>query len=227
MTALDSDAEKLATWLQKEVLTAAVRWPGGRPGQIEAALVDSVLSIRARYGRAATDTSAATGVQRAVDAYKKSREGSVDDLTALSTQDAETLANILGVRQKTSGRTKASAIVEAASNLVAVGVAHGADVRVDDHDQKAAWTSVRGLAVVTWKYFGMLLGSPGVKADTWVIRGVSKAVGRRVSAAKAEALVHAAAQLIPGKNATDLDHAIWAHMRVGASSVGELSNPAP
>jgi hypothetical protein len=81
-----------------------------------------------------------------------------------------------------------------------------------DTDQARAWTSVRGLGPVTWKYFTMLLGAPGVKADTWIIRFVRAAVDRRVDAKTAERLVETAAAHFD-KTATELDHAIWAHAR--------------
>lgn len=70
---------------------------------------------------------------------------------------------------------------------------------------------------MTWEYFGMLLGKPGVKADTWICRFVERAVGRDVSPREAKSLVMAAAGRL-NADATHLDHAIWAYERQRSSS---------
>lgn len=206
------DTGKLVDHIKLTLPPTWTPWPGGRPGQVEAALIDSVLSIRAAYGRAADDGRAATGVHRSIDRYAAANAAPLDDLERLAAMDPAHLAELLGNQQKTAQRTKASAIVEAAANLVAVGVRRAADVQVDDPAQMHAWTKVKGLGSVTWKYFAMLLGAPGVKADTWIIRFVRQALGRPVDAKTAERLVKKAATEF-GKSATELDHAIWAHAR--------------
>ena len=181
-------------------------WPGGWPDQIEAALIDAVLSISARYG------SETNGVRGAVARYRASVGlDRPDDLAQLSSQDPEQLQTVLN-DQKISGRTKASAIVEAATNLLAVGVKSAADLDPQNPVQKKAYTSVHGLGWVTWEYFGMLLGKPGIKADRWIVRFVNRALDREVTAAEAKALlIEAAAEL--EATPTELDHAIWAHER--------------
>lgn len=78
--------------------------------------------------------------------------------------------------------------------------------------QKLAYTDVVGLGDVTWEYFLMLLGKPGVKADVWIVRFVSKAVGRTTSSPETRDLVKAAAAEL-GTDPTALDHAIWSHQR--------------
>ena len=73
---------------------------------------------------------------------------------------------------------------------------------------------MRGLGKVTWTYLLMLLGVPGVKADTWVCRFVSGAVTSDHaldSKTCADLVVAAAAEL--GEDPIHLDHAIWAHQR--------------
>jgi len=65
---------------------------------------------------------------------------------------------------------------------------------------------------VTWSYFGMLLGKPDVKADTWVLRFVRSAVGHSVGSADAKVLVTRAAEML-GVDPTQLDHAIWLRAR--------------
>ena len=181
-------------------------WPGGWPDQIEAALIDAVLSISARYG------SETNGVRGAVARYRASVGlDRPDDLAQLSSQDPEQLQTVLN-DQKISGRTKASAIVEAATNLLAAGVKSAADLDPHNTEQKNAYTAVHGLGWVTWEYLGMLLGKPGIKADRWIVHFVNRAIGRDVTAAEAKALlIEAAAEL--EATPTELDHAIWAHER--------------
>lgn len=89
-----------------------------------------------------------------------------------------------------------------------VGLIHAADLNVECPDQKKAYSSVRGFGPVTWEYFTMLLGQPGVKADTWIRRYVSPTNGPKVSYPYARDLVKAAAESL-GVTATELDHAIW------------------
>lgn len=212
MTDEVADTKQLVEHIRAELSTPWTPWPGGRPEQAEAALIDAVLSIRASYGRAAEGNRAATGVHRSIERYRAEHAGPLDNLERLAQADPINLEALLGNQQKTAQRTKASAIVDAAANLVAVGVHSAGHVNVTDMDQTRAWTRVRGLGPVTWKYFGMLLGSPGVKADTWIIRFVNNAVGRSVDVKTAEQLVKLAAKHF-GTTATELDHAIWAHAR--------------
>jgi hypothetical protein len=107
---------------------------------------------------------------------------------------------------------KAEAIVRAAGALVEVGVVGAGHVEPADPRQKRAYTSVRGLGWVTWEYFGMLLGRPGVKADRWVIQAVSNAVKRPVTPQKAREVVLGTADALD-RNPTALEHALWAFER--------------
>ncbi len=63
-----------------------------------------------------------------------------------------------------------------------------------------------------WAYLLMLVGQPGVKADTWICRFVAEAVGRPVDAGTAERLVREAADRL-GVPSSQLDHAIWRYRR--------------
>ncbi|WP_265442412.1 hypothetical protein [Flexivirga meconopsidis] len=66
---------------------------------------------------------------------------------------------------------------------------------------------------MTWSYFGMLLGRPDVKADTWVVRYVRHQLrDDRLSPSGVRQLVVAAADKM-GLNPTHLDHAIWSYAR--------------
>ena len=70
-----------------------------------------------------------------------------------------------------------------------------ADVRPEPR-QKATYTTVLGLGSVTWEYFLMLLGIPGVKADVHIRRFVERATGDEVSAGRARDLVKELARTI-------------------------------
>lgn len=74
---------------------------------------------------------------------------------------------------------------------------------------KRAWLAVPGQrSGLTWTYFLMLAGIPGVKADRMIVRYATRVLGREVAAKGAATLVKAVAdqrQLSP----IQLDHAIW------------------
>ena len=186
-------------------------WPGGYPGRAEAALVDAVFSIRARYG-----SSPETGVRAVVGRWRDHRRGeTLDDLASLAVfagRGAE-LAEILGNRQPLAGgRTlKATAVAHAARNLSDIGASSSREIRADE-GHKVAYTSVPGLGWVTWEYFLMLLGITGVKADVHIRAFVNRATGNDVTAGQARELVKGAARTLD-VSATVLDHAIWAHER--------------
>lgn len=183
-------------------------WPGGWKGDIEAAVLDAIFSIRARYG------GENTGVRGVVERWRGSRGEGRDDLRALEAFDGREneLLEILQNRQKLgNGQTKASAAVAAAKALLKAGVRSSSDVKGTDEERRA-WCSVTGLGEVTWSYAQMLLGVPGVKADVMVMRFVGSTLGREVPAAEARDLVLAAARRMD-VDATDLDHAIWSWQR--------------
>ena len=198
------------------------QWRDGWDGQAEAAFIDSVLSAQARYGN-----SPNTGVRKRVDNWRIHRQGDLaapvklDDLRELAKwateRDAWRLADkILDNRQTLRGRganrpLKALAMAQAAQAFVDIGVTSSAQI-ADTPKQKAEWCSVEGLGKETWHYVLMLLGKPDVKVDTMIRRFVEDAIGHPLSAEKTRKLVKDAAATY-GKNATDLDHAIWAWQR--------------
>ncbi len=151
-------------------------------------------------------------MHRAVAAYRGVRgDGPLDDLRMLAGLDPAVLHQAVGA-QKTAGVPKAEAIMRAAGALVQIGVVGADDVQPADERQKQAYTSVRGLGWVTWEYFGMLLGRPGVKADRWVIQAVSKAVRRSVTPQVARDVVMSTAEALD-RSPTALEHALWAFER--------------
>ena len=206
-TLSESDISTLVKFAQTELPRETWKpWPGGWPEQIEAALIDAVLSIAAQYG------AAENGVRGAVSRYRKAvATERPNDLARLAAYDPDELQAVLN-DQKVSGRTKASAIVEAAANLLVLGVKTASDLDPHDPAQKRAYTCVHGLGPVTWEYFGMLLGKPGVKADRWILRFVSRGLGRELASAEAQPLLHGVADRLDA-TPTELDHAIWAYER--------------
>jgi len=209
VTAL-ADRNALAEHVDREL---SKPWPvfrGGYPHEVEAALIDAVLSIRNIYG-----TSPTTGVRGAVRRWREERQvgaGGLDDLSQLAEADALSLAEVLDNRQVLrGGLLKAEGIVVAATRLAAAGVTSAAHVDPKETEHRNAYVGVKGLGPVTWTYLLMLLGHSGVKADTWVIRFVEDGLGRPSTAKEAEALVTAVAAELDVE-ATTLDHAIWRHM---------------
>lgn len=184
-------------------------WPSGWEGDTEAALLDSVFSVRARYG------GENTGVRAVVKNWRLDRGADRNDLRALAefVGQEEQLFTILKNRQRLgSGPSKAAAAASAASALVGAGVRSSGDLTGSDAQRKA-WCSVNGLGEVTWSYFQMLLGVQGVKADVMVTRFVADALGRKtVTPQQARDLVLGAAERM-NVEATDLDYAIWSWQR--------------
>lgn len=142
---------------------------GGWIGEISTALLDAVFSIRARY-RAAEPSK---GVIGRVRAFRSVVPGARDDLIALSDWGSVRIGEIMG-SGTTGRRPKSEVVVDAADRFVAAGIVHAGDLlEADTHSMKATYTSVRGLGWVTFEYFTMLLGVPGVKADTMITRFVN------------------------------------------------------
>lgn len=206
--------DRLLHAINNELPQPFIEWPGGWPNEIEAALIDAVLSIRAQYGQRHN------GVRGAIGRYRKKHQSPLDSLSRLATYEDEGLQTVLGVRQRTSGRSKTGTIIEAAQALKDLGVEQAS--QVDPVLHKGAYVSVHGLGWVTWEYFTMLLGKPGVKADTWIVRWVSHALGRtadHVSSHEARELLHethSRTETTAGEDTpslTQLDHAIWSHAR--------------
>lgn len=186
-----------------------VAYPGGWHGQIEVALIDAVLSIRARYG------TPETGVRAAIKRYRDQQAREVlDDLDALKAVGAVRLADVLQNRQKTGGVLKSLAIVDAAEKLTAAGVRSASDLDPVSEEQRAAYTGVTGLGEVTWEYFCMNLGWPGIKADTWICRFVARAIHGEVTSVAARRLLMAAADRLR-RDPIELDHSVWVFMSNG------------
>ena len=178
-------------------------WPGGWPGEIEAALIDAIFSIRARYG------SPNTGVRAVVNNWKKrsGRTVRADDLSVLANTEPSSFVDIVHNSSRASGRSKGEIVISAAKSLSAAGLVH-ANQFDGSSKQKSAYLSVIGCGPVTWSYLGMLLGQPGVKPDSWIVRFVSAALHEPVTSPEAGRLISMLASE-KDLNPTQLDHAIW------------------
>lgn len=204
----DADVLTLIKSVGADLGSAWIEYPGGWPGEIEAALIDAVLSIRARYG------SPTTGVRASVRRWRDAREAKrLDNLAQIVARSPEGLAETLGNHQRLyGGKLKSAAIIEAAQNLTDVGVLHADNLVADSPTHSLAYTTVKGLGPVTWSYFTMLLGSPGIKADTWIVRYVARSLDRAVTSEEARQLLVGVAGRLQ-VNATALDYALWSHAR--------------
>lgn len=203
-------------------------YQGARHDQVGTALVDAVFSIRARYD----------GVATRLEEFAALHPEAVNSLEALSRLPEPALRAVMG-NGVTAGVTKASAVLEAAQAFRSldtgdsspletasdvrdlIGRKMNADGRLWVDCLKDAYTGVHGLGWVTFRYFLMLVGIPGVKADIMIRGFVAEALGvetREVSAVKADALVVAAhgavASELPGApDLTQFDHGLWLYQR--------------
>jgi hypothetical protein len=203
--------------LTEEQLTA---YQDGWGGQLPMALLDAVYSIQAQYS-----TTNGKGLLPRLRKFKELHPEAATDLRDLAALSEEQIAAVVG-RGVISGRTKASAVLEVARNLLALQPAvHDADSY--DHanrEHRRVYVKVHGLADVTHSYLGMLLGYPDVKADTWIIRAVQRVANEaglaiNVDAKLARAVVvrvHESAKL--GESVTHLDHAVWLNERARPES---------
>jgi hypothetical protein len=223
-----AEAEKLNEKLPPEPWAP---WPGGWPNQIELAVLDAVFSIRARYGKAATETKGATGVRRVLDNWRCHRhESDLDDLQALADfrNKPDELARMLDSQSKTAGRLKAGVAAEVAHRFITgdgIHVRHAAqfpDVGEQQDELHKRWVTTPGLGPVTWSYLCMLLGHPDVKADVMITRYLQRVLelDRPPSSKEARSIVKQAAEGLddPNVSATDLDHAIWSFERTWKGS---------
>jgi len=191
--------------------------PPGYRGQIEAALLDSVFSLRAVYG-----TSSSKGPRAVVRRWEDHVKRPLDNLEEL-VNEVDRLGGEGGFRRvlKHDGvaipnaadqPTKAFAVYTSAKALVDFGVITAADAIRERHDQPKkllrAIQKGRGVGPQAATYFLMNLGQPGVKADVMIIGFVNAALGTTVSAQEAADLVTSAAVQLKA-DVIRLDHTIW------------------
>jgi hypothetical protein len=191
-------------------------WPGGWPGDIEAALVDAVFSARAVYR-----SKNGKGVYANVAAWRAGRDRtawSLDELIAeIDGIGIDAWALRFGNRQHSptrppsapGGPSKAAAVREAAGALRKQGISTAASIGLGNTEAaQRVLAAVPGIGRGTANYFLMLLGAPGVRPDRMVHRFLRDAAGHAFSDAQAESAVIAAAERL-GVQPHVLGHAIW------------------
>lgn len=191
---------------------------------IPLAILDSVWSISVRYD----------AVLNVVSRYRLLRESVGGDADTETTGTfvrvvdeiggPEGLASAVQNRQRTStssGILKAEAVYLEARILVEEGITLVGDLRATDDVQlrkiATRWSGeVPGqISGLSWDYFLMLCGLPGVKSDRMVRRFVAEALNRTeldVSASHARELVVEAADRL-AVDTRFIDYAIWQYQR--------------
>ncbi|VXB44002.1 hypothetical protein NOCARDAX2BIS_220133 [Nocardioides sp. AX2bis] len=132
---------------------------------------------------------------------------------------ADELDNHWRAWQSKAAPYKTTVILGAAQLLKGSDVQTSDDLKLamasaDEHNRlKSGWLALPGQrSGLTWRYFLMNSGMPGIKADRMITRWVSRAVGRTVKPTEAEAILLAAAERL-SVDANHLDHAVWAVQR--------------
>ncbi|MFF1254663.1 hypothetical protein ACFVYC_19495 [Pseudarthrobacter sp. NPDC058329] len=181
----------------------------GWEGQIGMALLDAVYSKQTQYR-----TKRGKGLLPRLLAFHGKHEPARSDLRELLKLSETELQDILG-NGVTNGRTKASAALEAARKLVGAEVYTHEQYDHQNPSHRSAYLTVHGLGPVTHNYFGMLLGYPDTKPDTWIVRAVQRVadaekLGLVVKPKLARTVVTEAHDITKlGKTVTHMDHAIW------------------
>ena len=191
-------------------------WPGGWPGDIEAALVDAVFSARAVYR-----SKNGKGIYANVAAWRAGRDRtdwSLDELiTEIDGMGVDAWAGHFGNRQHSptrppsapGGPSKAATVREAAGALREQGINTATDIGLGNTETaQRVLAAVPGIGRGTANYFLMLLGAPGARPDRMVHRFLREAAGHAFSDAQAESAVIAAAERL-GVQPHVLAHAIW------------------
>jgi hypothetical protein len=192
------------------------KWPGGWPGDIEAALVDAVYSARAVYR-----SKRGRGIYADVADWRHSRARRSYSLDALieeiDTVGVVTWAHKFGNLQVSPhrpasapcGRSKAATLRQAACVLRDHGVNTADQIDLSNAESaRLALCSVPGIGYATSNYFLMLLGAPGVKPDRMIHRFLLEAAEHSFTNREADRAIHAAAENL-GVQPHQLDHAIW------------------
>lgn len=195
--------------------------PRGYPDSLALCLIDSVQSLRSTYSSMVKPVLARYSAFRAENGANADTDGLQQFLAALDgIGGVDQWIATIGTRHKAPGTSvlKGEAMRQAAHALLALGVDTTDQLRSaaadPDTDQLAAirraWTGVHGLGKASWDYFLMLAGPDGSKADTLLIRYVTRALGlpRSVAPHRAQAALRSAADTLDVTE-KQLDHAIW------------------
>jgi hypothetical protein len=192
--------------------------PRGYPDSLALCLIDSIQSLRNGY-----DTVVVPVLNRyRQHRLKHRRDADTDGLPQfLAALDeiggVQRWSASVGTHHKAPGTSvlKGEAMRQAAEALVALNIETTQDLRkaAENPDEleavRKAWTDVHGLGKASWDYF-LMAGPDGSKADTLLIRYVSRALALPKSAEpnRVQAALECAADTL-GVTQKRLDHAIW------------------
>lgn len=198
------DGTRLVRRLRPRVPTDWTDAPTGWPGEIEAGLLDAVLSIRATYGRPTT------GVRAAVQRWREQRGGvHLDDLRVFEAVDADSMADVVHNRQRLAdGSLKTVGLLRAAQRLRDVGVTRTRELRADSPVHRAAVADVPGLGDATWHYLTLVTDAPQREPSPRVADAVRTMLGSDVSPAATNVLLAHAAEAFDVDVMT-LELAVW------------------
>lgn len=192
-----------------------VKFPGGWPDKISMALIDAVYSGQQRY----LSNNPGKGVYNRVQAFKKAHQEVHDDLQALVDLDEAEIRKYMGNNVVRDGHQtrKSVALQSAARGFIRLRVQHHHQVSPEIKAQlKKAYTDVKGLGWVTFDFFLMLLGQPGIKPDIMIkgfVNGALSAAGepkvREREAGQILRSVYESLNLSSRMTLTDFDHTIW------------------
>lgn len=191
--------------------------PPGYPGQVEAALIDAVFSLRAVYGQ-----SSSVGPRAVVERWRRVVDRPLDSLRSL-VDDVDRMGGPgefprvlkhdgVAVPSAPDRPSKALAVYTSASALVDAGVIDASDaVKMRSTEPKRLLRAVqtgRGVGPQAATYFLMNLGQPGVKVDVMVKRFVHDGLNYALPDHDVAELVASAAKRLDA-DVIRLDHAIW------------------
>jgi hypothetical protein len=201
-------------------LTELAQEPRGYPHSLALCLIDSVQSLRNDYWKVVVP------VLNRYRSYRSERGGNADTegLRQFVTAFDDEIGGVtkwssqIGTNHKAPGTSvlKGQAMRQAAGALLALNIDTTTDLRqaADDgaslNEVHAAWIGVHGLGKASWDYFLMLAGPDGSKADTLLLRFVTRALElpATVTPARAQKALKCAAGTL-GVSQKRLDHAIW------------------
>jgi hypothetical protein len=213
---MDNDNDAAAVAAAIDALPVA-KWRGGYP-ELGLCVLDAIYSVNANY-----ESTIAPMIGRFRTANHGADALGAAGLIALISDAGgpEAFAAQIGNLQRTSTRSgilKAAAAAHAAAVLVDHQIDRKSDLdAVVEHGEleavEFAWRKVTGQrSGVTWRYFLMLTGMPGVKPDRMILRFLTTTLGRTVHRDEAVTLVTDAATRL-GLDATAADHRIWSNVR--------------
>lgn len=241
---MSTQADQLLEAVERDLGKEDARWfdPAGYQS-VALCVLDSVYSTGNRY----------SSVLGFLDDYRDLRASQGADANTDSASDLIEAIGMAGgtaaFADKTSKRwrtsTKPGAALKADAALDAAKILrrHKVETVADILDQfsdrsvqdaslvKKEWLDIEGQrSGLTWRYFLMLAKVQGVKADRMIVRYVSAAIGRSVSAAQAGDLIEQVAESM-GTTPIKLDHAIWRkesgrEIYIDPSADPELKSPS-